>query len=446
MRRESILIIKPSSLGDVVHTLPAVAAIRAANPHAEITWLINPEWATLLRGNPDIDHVRIFPRGDFRGLGAPAHLLPWLRQTRKLRPDIAVDFQGLLRSALIGKFSGARQFFGLSDAREGSRFFYNKVAQVERRSHAVERYLKLAEAMGATVSLPLCFPLPSGDPLPRFDDYPPFILLHPFARGRGKSLSDTVVEEICRSCSPTRVVVVGKSKLRIAAPENCVDLCGQTTLLQLIRLIRTASFVITVDSGPMHIAAALSDRLVSIHTWTDPRRVGPYNRECVDLEKWRPPADARFFRADQNQTGKALSPPATPTRNCRARAKVCRQTSLARALRQHEFRQGEIRRERDLEIELVVRHEHHRTSESLDRGNLVRDRKLPRGHQSKRLREQISRKNLRRLHRVNSVALDGAADDLLLRRALQRVGHRPRQCRRLERAGRREDALDLRSG
>ncbi len=216
-RRESILIIKPSSLGDVVHTLPAVAAIRAANPHAEITWLINPEWATLLRGNPDIDHVRIFPRGDFRGLGAPASLLPWLRQTRQLRPDIAVDFQGLLRSALIGRISGARQFFGLSDAREGSRFFYHQVARVERRSHAVERYLKLAETMGATVSLPLRFPLPSGDPLPRFDDYPPFILLHPFARGRGKSLSNAVVEEICRSCSPTRVVVVGKSKLRIEA-------------------------------------------------------------------------------------------------------------------------------------------------------------------------------------------------------------------------------------
>ena len=144
-RRESILIIKPSSLGDVVHTLPAVAAIRAANPHAEITWLINPEWATLLRGNPDVDHVHIFPRGDFRGLGAPASLFPWLRQTRKLRPDIAVDFQGLLRSAIIGKISGAPQFFGLSDAREGSRFFYHQIARVERRSHAVERYLKLAE-------------------------------------------------------------------------------------------------------------------------------------------------------------------------------------------------------------------------------------------------------------------------------------------------------------
>ena len=275
--RQSILIIKPSSLGDVVHTLPAVASIRAANPDAEITWLINPEWSTLLRGNPDIDHVRIFPRTDFRGLGAPLSLIPWLSQTRQLRPDVAADFQGLLRSALIGRISGAHRFFGLSDAREGARHFYDQVAPVEHGSHAVDRYLKLAEIMGATIPSPLRFPLPSGDPLPRFDDYPPFILLHPFARGRGKSLRRAVVNEICRACSPTRVIVVGQAKLRIEAPENCLNLCGQTTLLQLIRLIRTAGFVITVDSGPMHIAAAVSDRLVSIHSWTDPRRVGPYN-------------------------------------------------------------------------------------------------------------------------------------------------------------------------
>jgi heptosyltransferase-1 len=278
--RESILIIKPSSLGDVVHTLPAVAAIRGANPDAKITWLINPEWATLLRGNPDIDHVRLFPRGEFRGLGGTASLVPWLMQIRKMRPDVVVDFQGLLRSALIGRISGARKFFGLSDAREGSRLFYDQVAQVDRRNHAVDRYLKLAETMGAKASSPLPFPLPTGDPLPRFDEYPPFILLHPFARGRGKSLSDPVVAEICRLFSPARVIVAGKSKLRITAPENCVDLSGQTTLLQLIRLIRTAGFVISVDSGPMHIAAAVTDRLVSIHTWTDPRRVGPYNSKA----------------------------------------------------------------------------------------------------------------------------------------------------------------------
>jgi heptosyltransferase-1 len=277
---KSILIIKPSSLGDVVQALPAVAAGRDAHPQAQITWVIIPVWARLLRGNQDVNHVHIFPRGDFRGLGAPSGFLQWLKKTKRLRPDLALDFQGLLRSAIIAKASGAREIYGMSDGREGSRLFYHRVARVNRREHAVERYLKLAECAGGKIGDALRCPIPSGDALPRFDEYPPFILLHPFSRGDGKSLSKSVIEELCRSFAPTRVVVVGKSSRNINPPENCVELTNQTSLLQMIRLIRAASFVITVDSGPMHIAAAVSDRLVSIHTWTNPSRVGPYNADA----------------------------------------------------------------------------------------------------------------------------------------------------------------------
>ena len=263
-----------------MHTLPAVAAIRDANPQAEVTWVINPEWATLLRGNPDVNHVHIFPRGEFAALNAPRTLWPWLKKTRSLRPDVSLDFQGLLRSAMIGKVSGAREFWGMSDGREGSRLFYKRVAKVDRRAHAVDRYIKLAEAFGAPIPEQLRFPLPTGDPLPRFDPFPPFVLLHPFSRGARKSLRNSVVTEICRAFDPVRVVIVGKSSRKISVPENCVNLLNQTTLLQLIWLIRAARFVISVDSGPMHIAAAVTSRLVSIHTWSDPRRVGPYNSEA----------------------------------------------------------------------------------------------------------------------------------------------------------------------
>jgi heptosyltransferase-1 len=183
----------------------------------------------------------------------------------------------LLRSALIAKISGAKEIYGMSDAREGSRFFYDRVAKVNRREHAVNRYLKLAECAGATIGDSLRWPLPTGDPLPRFDEYPPFILLHPFARGDRKSLSNTVIEEFCHVFAPTRVVVVGQSRRKIDTPANCIDLTNQTSLLQLIWLIRVARFVVSVDSGPMHIAAAVNDRLLSIHTWTDPCRVGPYH-------------------------------------------------------------------------------------------------------------------------------------------------------------------------
>jgi heptosyltransferase-1 len=263
-----------------VHTLPAVAAIRDAHPNAKITWTINPEWTTLLRGSPDVDHVHVFPRGELGGLNAPRSLFPWLKRTRALRPDVALDFQGLLRSALIGRLSGARAFWGMSDGREGSRLLYQHVAKVERSAHAVERYLKLAEAFGAPARRPLRFPLPTGDELPRFDSYPPFVVLHPFARGPRKSLSNDIIGSFCRALAPVRVVLVGKTSRHLSAPDNCVNLANQTTLLQLIWLIRAAQFTISVDSGPMHIAAAISSRLVSIHTWSDPRRVGPYNADA----------------------------------------------------------------------------------------------------------------------------------------------------------------------
>lgn len=276
----SILIIKPSSLGDIIHTLPAAALIRDAYPEAQITWVINPEWAPLLRGNRCIDHVHIFPRAELAGFGWLQHLLPWLRQTGRLRPDAALDFQGLLRSALIGRISRPREFYGMSDAREGANLLYQHAAQVDRSAHAVERYLKLVETFGVPIKRPLRFPLPTGDDVPRFDHEEPFVLLHPFARGGRKSLSDLAVEKFCRDLAPHRVVLVGLTKRDLPTPDNCINLLNHTSVLQLIWLIRHARFVISVDSGPMHIAAALTDRLVSIHTWSDPRKVGPYNENA----------------------------------------------------------------------------------------------------------------------------------------------------------------------
>jgi ADP-heptose:LPS heptosyltransferase len=172
------------------------------------------------------------------------------------------------------------EFYGMSDAREGARFFYQHTAQVDRNAHAVERYLSLIETFGVTILRPLCFPLPTGDRVERFDEDQPFILLHPFARGRKKSLSDLAVEEFCRAAAPLRVVLVGRTKREMPVPDNCVNLLNHTTILQLIWLVRRARFVVSVDSGPMHIAAALSDHLISIHNWSDPRKVGPYNQDA----------------------------------------------------------------------------------------------------------------------------------------------------------------------
>ena len=227
-----------------------------------------------------MDHVYFTPSGEFRGLGAPTSLLTWIKKTRAIRPDLALDFQGVLGSVLTAKISGAKEVCGMSSALAGASWFYDRVAQVDRRGHAVERYLKLAECAGATTGESLRCSVPSGDPLPRFDEHPPFVLLHPFARGQDKSLSKAVIEEFCRALAPTRVVIVGQSHRRINTPENCIDLTRQTSLLQLIWLIRVARFVVSVESGPMHIAAAVNPNLLSIHSWSDPSRIGPYNPDA----------------------------------------------------------------------------------------------------------------------------------------------------------------------
>jgi ADP-heptose:LPS heptosyltransferase len=298
LNRKSILIIKPGSLGDIVHTLPAVSLLREAHPHAEITWVINAELAPLLRGNPDVNHVHFLPRGELRVLGAPTSLLPWLKKSGQIHPDLALDFQGSLRSVLIAKISGAKEIYGMSNSLAGKIWLYDRVAPVNRRSHPVERYRRLAECAGARVGESLRCSLPSGDPLPRFDAHPPFVLLHPFARGQDKSLSNRAIEKFCQSLAQTRVVVVGQTRNRINTPENCVDLTTQTSLLQLIWLIRVARFVVSVESGPMHIAAAVTGNLLSIHTWSDPRRIGPNNPGAW---VWK---HGQLYRVDELETAK----------------------------------------------------------------------------------------------------------------------------------------------
>ena len=288
----SILILKPSSFGDIVHTLPAVARLRARWPESRISWLVNPEWSPLLRGNLIVDEVVIFPRQDFRGWGGPLRFRRWLRERiAGLCPDLALDYQGLLRTALIGRAARAGTFAGLADAREGARWLYDETVAVPSGvPHAVERYLALSDRLlagagGVPSELSvrsLQFPLPPGEPpaaAPSFESG--YLLLHPFARGTDKSLTAAQVHRICTCLSPRQVVVVGRRpNSRIALPPNGLNLLNETSIPQLIWLIRQAAFVISVDSGPAHLAAALCKPMVAVHTWSDPRRVGPYRSDA----------------------------------------------------------------------------------------------------------------------------------------------------------------------
>jgi len=282
-----ILVLKPSSLGDIVHTLPSVALLRRAFPEANIRWLVNPEWKPLLDGNPHIDEAIEFPRRDFRGLRGTLRIAPWARQLRdRVTADLILDYQGLLRTALIAKLCRDDQarVIGLSDAREGSRFFYDESVNVSGITHAVDRYLALTRhviGLGkVSPSAPLSWPLPAGTAPEGFKPEDRYIILHPFSRGAGKSLTVEQVQEFCRALPGHKIVLVGRSDVSIPPMEGVVDLLNKTSLPELLWLLRLARYVVSVDSGPMHIAAALTPHLVSIHTWSDPQKVGPYQPDA----------------------------------------------------------------------------------------------------------------------------------------------------------------------
>jgi heptosyltransferase-1 len=159
----SVLVIKPSSLGDVVHTLPAVHRLKLTFPHLRIDWLVNPEWSPLLEGNPDLVETVIFPRGKFKGKGGWSRYRAWMKDFKwRPPPHVVLDFQGLLRSAWIARQSGAQCVVGLSDSREGARWFHHVRVPVNATDHAVDRYLKLVDACGAR-SGPVQFPMPLGN-------------------------------------------------------------------------------------------------------------------------------------------------------------------------------------------------------------------------------------------------------------------------------------------
>lgn len=297
----SALVIKPSSLGDVIHTLPAVTRLHRHRPDLDLDWVVNTEWAPLLRDHPNLRRVIPMPRRDWRGWRDLPKAKRWADETLGgLRPDLVLDFQGLLRSALLAKASGGSHLVGFQRAREGAPLLYDQKISIPdwNATHAVDRYLALVEALGVppltsddlAADPGALFPLPPGDPVSRpdfvFDQ--DFLLLHPFSRGRGKSLNFSETADFCHQLERKTglpVVLVGAGITwhdagEIAKPPGLIDLLDQTSLAQLIWLMRRARFVVSVDSGPMHLAAALTGRLLSLHTWTDPLMVGPWRKDA----------------------------------------------------------------------------------------------------------------------------------------------------------------------
>lgn len=308
-RRPRFLIIKPSSLGDVVHALPVLAALRAAHPQAHVAWLVGNAFAPLLDGHPLLDEIIRFDRRRYGRMwfDPTANVAFWrfVADVRRRRFDCVIDLQGLIRSGLISWFSGAKRRIGFAEAREGARWFYTQRVSAERDMHAVERNLALIRAMNIPAGAAE-FPLAvtdaeraaaanllasaaAGRPLERF------IAVLPGARWKSKQWPPASFAAAIDALQAdgAACVLLGAPDERPLADEiirACrgapLDLVGRTNLRELTAVLSLAERVICCDSGPMHIAAALGRPIVAIFGPTSPQRtgpVGPHSRVAREL-------------------------------------------------------------------------------------------------------------------------------------------------------------------
>lgn len=290
---ESILIVRLGAMGDVLHALPAAASLKHNFPASKLTWVVDAPWAPLLAGNPFLDTVIPFDRKRPR---------TWWHTRRALhqsRYSLAVDFQGLMKSAIVATLARPERIIGFSRAEVRERaaaFFYSQSVQAGM-VHAVDRNLALAQAAGA-VSLLRQFPLPQGTPE---GDLPPggFVLANPVA---GWASKQWPLEHYASLASMLRqefglpLVVNGPPSSQAilqSIPGALVHLSG---IDGLINATRRATAVIGVDSGPMHLAAALNKPGIAIFGPTDPARNGPYGGSLQVLR--HPSATSKLRRAD----------------------------------------------------------------------------------------------------------------------------------------------------
>jgi ADP-heptose:LPS heptosyltransferase len=276
------LIIKPSALRDIVHGLQVAASIKAQKPEWRISWVVRDIFAPLVRASAAVDQVFVFQRHE----GARG-FVRMMREVRKREFDVVCDLQGLLRTGLMTKWTRARRKVGRADAREGARFFYaEKVALPHegRNAHALETLLQFCTVFGAEPRLtgPLRFRDVERLNLSFMDPHrgnrP--IVLFPDSGQKNKKwngfgqLTVLLIREAGR-----KVVWAGNHYLpcRESFPTGTfVNLTGNTSLTSLPALLTKSDWVISNDSGPMHLSAAMGLKTIGLFGPTDPRFFGPY--------------------------------------------------------------------------------------------------------------------------------------------------------------------------
>jgi len=300
---ERILLVKPSSLGDVIHALPVLDGLRRRYPTAQIDWLIGSSFASLLEGHPLIDDLVEFDRRRFgrlwRSPAAAIAFVRFLRRLRRRRYDLIIDLQGLFRTGFMAYASGAGTRIGFRDAREcAPRFYTHHLPGGSGDVHAVDRYLQVGDLLGFAPA-PVRFVLP----LTETDRAEAAALLRNRANVPDKRIVavapgarwDTkcwlperyaaMIDGFHDSGDDVSCVLLGGpdetgrcAEVAAGCRTAPLDLAGKTNLRQLAALIERADLVVCQDSATAHIATAMNRPLVCITGPTNPLRTGPYRR------------------------------------------------------------------------------------------------------------------------------------------------------------------------
>ena len=307
---QRFLIVRLSSIGDIVHALPAAAALAETFPQAQIHWVVEKRHALLLKGNPHLHRIVVLDTLGWRrhltssvtrheirnGVGA-------LRQTLY---DAALDFQGLWKSAVVAWLSRARERIGFAERwlREPSAaVLYTQRVSPRERIHVVEENLALVEHLGARAHR-WQFPLPRNEADDEYVarqlaamDAGDFIIMNPGGGWRSKCWSPANYSALIRqweNSRPEQILLTGSPSEEPVISEILQGSSAKrarylpTTLVQFIALARRARLFIGGDTGPLHLAAAVGAPIVGIYGPTDPVRNGPFAADDIALSNQGP--------------------------------------------------------------------------------------------------------------------------------------------------------------
>jgi lipopolysaccharide heptosyltransferase I len=302
-----ILMIKPSSPGDIIHALPVLHALRSRYPSAHIAWLVASGFADLIACDPALDEVIQFDRRRFgrigRSLSVTRDFIQFLRRLRAQRFDLVIDLQGLFRSGFLAWCTGAKSRIGPVRAREMSWFFYTDRIPLDARSqHAADANYNLARVLGfeeTPMDFTICVSQDDREKARALlreagITSKPCIVLVPGTRWQTKCWPAERFGQLAARLQHQ----TGLKSVLVGGPDDCAagdaavaaslgaatNLCGRTSLRQLAALIHRAALVVTADSMPMHMAAALDRPLVALFGPTNPSRTGPYGRKADVLQ------------------------------------------------------------------------------------------------------------------------------------------------------------------